>query len=223
MAAKPYYTCLGTRYDLQHAELTLPGKPDKVTSEARTGETLNMNSRTILIAFGAAAFLALSATAQAQAYKWKDANGRIVYSDQPPPRGTPAANILKAPKGFAAPSATEPPTGAATTANTASAKPAAAATPAAAPKAPMTIAEREADFRKRQAESQKKAQEEEKKASDESQRQAQCNSLRQNLATLESGQRIARTDSNGERIFIDDAERARDIQKARQDLAAGKC
>lgn len=182
-----------------------------------------MKSRTIWSAFGAAILLVLSATAQAQAYKWKDANGRIVYSDQAPPRGTPAANILKAPKGYAAPSAAEPSTGAAGAADPASAKPASGAANAATPKAPMTTAEREADFRKRQAESQKKAQDEEKKASEESQRQAQCNSLRQNLALLESGQRIARTDSNGERVFIDDAERARDIQKARQDLAAGKC
>ena len=182
-----------------------------------------MNSRMIRIAFGAAVLLALSTTAQAQAYKWKDTNGRIVYSDQAPPKGTPAANILKAPKGFAAPTAAESPAGATATADTASAKPAAAAATAAAPKAPMTTAEREADFRKRQAESKKKAQDEEKKASEESQRLAQCNSLRQNLASLESGQRIARTDSNGERVFIDDAERARDIQKARQDLAAGKC
>jgi hypothetical protein len=182
-----------------------------------------MNSRMIWTAFGAAVLLVSSAAAQAQAYKWKDANGRIVYSDQAPPRGTPAANILKAPKGFAAPPAAEPPTGAAAATDPAGAKPAAATPAAAAPKAPMSTAEREADFRKRQAESRKKTQDEEKKAAEESQRQAQCNSLKQNLASLESGQRISRTDSNGERVFIDDAERARDIQKARQDLAAGKC
>ncbi len=185
-----------------------------------------MNSRMMWTAFGAAVFLALSTTAQAQAYKWKDANGRIVYSDQAPPKGTPAANILKAPKGFTAPAANAP-TAAAASTDPAKAAPTSAATSTSAapsaPKAPMTTAEREADFRKRQAENQKKAQEEEKKAAEESQRQAQCNSLRQNLAALESGQRIARTDSKGERVFIDDAERARDIQKGRQDLAAGKC
>ncbi len=182
-----------------------------------------MKSRMIWTVFGAAVLLLAGSAAHAQAYKWKDANGRIVYSDQPPPRGTPAANILKAPKGFPAPTAAEPPAGAAAATDPAGTKPAAGASPAATPKAPMTTAEREADFRKRQAENQKKAQEAEKKAAEESQRQAQCNSLKQNLAALESGQRMVRTDSNGERVFIDDAERARDIQKARQDLAAGKC
>lgn len=34
--------------------------------------------------------------AQAQ-YQWRDGNGRMVYSDMPPPTGTPASRILRAP------------------------------------------------------------------------------------------------------------------------------
>lgn len=46
----------------------------------------------------ATALLITALPAQAQ-WKWKDANGKIQYSDMPPPPGTPAANILQRPPG----------------------------------------------------------------------------------------------------------------------------
>jgi hypothetical protein len=55
--------------------------------------------RTGLATVAAALGLMLACgAAQAQLYHYKDANGRTVYSDSPPPAGTPASSILKAPK-----------------------------------------------------------------------------------------------------------------------------
>ena len=159
--------------------------------------------------------IACPGAAFAQAYKWRDEKGGIVFSDTPPPPSIPRANILQGPKGkfVSAPVA----------ASGAPVSGSAAVSAKAESSAPKTTAEREADYRKRQLEAQKKTKETDEKSAQEQQRQANCESLRQHLVSLESGQRIARTDSKGERFFVDDEQRAKDIVKARQDLAASKC
>jgi multidrug efflux pump subunit AcrA (membrane-fusion protein) len=43
--------------------------------------------------------------------------------------------------------------------------------------------------------------------------------MRANLTTLQSGQRIARTDDSGQRYFVDDSQRQAETQKAQADLA----
>ena len=162
--------------------------------------------------------LGIPGAAVAQAYKWRDQNGTIVYSDSAPPSNIPPRNILQAPKVKAS-------------APAAAAAPAAPQGGAADPKPGQisrkaqvkSTAEREADYKKRQIEEQKKAKEQGEKTAQEDQQKAQCQSLAQNLVTLESGQRMAKVDSKGERYFIEDAERARDVAKARQDMAAAKC
>jgi hypothetical protein len=80
----------------------------------------------------------------------------------------------------------------------------------------MTPAEREAEFRKRQADAQKAAEKGAKDAKDEQARQTNCQNSRQQLAELESGQRIARTGANGERYYLEDDQRAAEVGRARQ-------
>lgn len=141
-------------------------------------------------------------------YSWIDANGSRVFSDRPPPPGTPPSRILKAPHR--------------TDAALDDAAPAAAtdvaSTPADKPK-PPSLADREADFRKRQAE----RAEDEKKAKDAAARQAAqqeiCANARQEEAQLASGVRIAEVAANGERGYVSDEERARRLARARQALA----
>lgn len=146
---------------------------------------------------------ALPQIAHAQ-YSWIDEKGTRVFSDQPPPPGTPASRILKAPRRADA-----------------DAGPATTSTAAAAPDAakPSTLADREADYRKRQAE-QKEA---DKKAQDEAVRKAQqreaCADARQQEAQLASGVRISEMAANGERSYMSDEERARRLARARQALA----
>ena len=135
--------------------------------------------------------LCCAGLAQAQ-FVWIAPNGTRQYSDQPPPPGTPASKILKAP-GRSAPAQEIPA--------------AAPATPAAKPKAP-TLAEREADYRKRN----KEQEETERKAQDAAQQAVKkaeyCDGLRKNQRLYSSGAKIADIGPDGQKRFLSDAERA---------------
>jgi len=136
--------------------------------------------------------------AQAQ-FVWIGPNGTRQYSDQPPPPGTPASKILKAP-GRPAPAQELPD-----------------AAPADKPKTP-TLAEREADYRKRV-----KARDElENKSQAEAQRAAaraeQCEGLRKNQRIYQSGIRIADVDGKGEKRYLSDAERASAAERTARQL-----
>lgn len=148
------------------------------------------------IAFLALA-LSLSATALAQQYKWTDQNGRVQYGDTPPP-GVKATRL----RGSSAP---------------APASPASAAKKDAKDSGkPLTPAEQEAAYRKRQADAQKADEKQAQEAQNEQARRDNCNNSRQQLAELESGQRIARTDAKGERYYLEDEQRSAEIARARK-------
>ena len=150
--------------------------------------------------------LALTAAPDASAqYKWRDANGRLVYSDMPPPTSIAPDAVLQAP-GLRAPADRS-----GTGAEAAKAPAGAAGSPAAA-----SVADRELEFRKRRmerAESERKAAEEAGKAR---QLAAACEETRAELRTLESGMRMSRVNERGEREFIDDAQRAARMEAARK-------
>ncbi len=84
------------------------------------------------------------------------------------------------------------------------------------PSPQKTMAEREFDFRKRQ----KDLQDSEKKSKTEQDanaaREENCTTARRHLRVLESGERLAMRDDNGERYFMEDAQREQEIEKARQ-------
>ena len=55
-----------------------------------------------LATLAALACLCQAATAQTDSqWQWRDGNGRMVYSDVPPPPSVPAASVIKAPGRFA--------------------------------------------------------------------------------------------------------------------------
>lgn len=142
---------------------------------------------------------ALAAPAIAQ-YIWLDEKGVKQYSDMPPPPSVPTGRILKQP-------------GVSATSNQAG------NVETQAPTATPTLAEQNAAFKKRQqeaADKEKKAAEQSKLAAD---RAKNCNRTRDYLRSLESGERIAHSDSSGERIFLTDEQRAAEIRDARQVLA----
>ena len=157
------------------------------------------------------AALAMHAPAHAQ-YSWIDEHGTRVFSDRPPPPGTPPARILQAPRpaASAAPYALPAPA--------APAAPAGATAEAAKP-APPTLAERDAEFRKRAA--QRDA--DERKTAEDAQRRAdqaeQCATARRSEANLASGERMADVDDKGERVFLSDEEKARRLAQTRRVLA----
>jgi hypothetical protein len=170
-----------------------------------------MNSKR-LFALGPLLLAALAAHAPAYAqYSWIDEHGTRVFSDRPPPPGTPAARILQAP---------HVPAAAVTYALPA---PAAAAEPAqSAPvtkPAPPTLADRDAEFRKRLA--QREA--DERKAAEEARHKAdmaeQCAAARRTEAYLNTGRRLTDLDDNGERVVVTEEEKARRQEQARRVLA----
>lgn len=142
----------------------------------------------------------LASTAAFAQYAWLDERGVKQFSDRPPPPSVPASRILKQPGGVRQDAA-----------------PAIDSEPAAA-KTELSVAEQNAEFRKRkaeQAEKEKKAADEAKAATDKSKN---CDRAREYQRTLESGVRIARTDNAGERNFLTDEQRERELRDTRRIL-----
>lgn len=133
-----------------------------------------------------------------QLYKWVDADGKVHYSDQPPPGNVRKQETLR-PSGAPA------------------AVPGAEGQPAGAPSTgPKTMAEQEMEFRKRRveaAEAEAKRLKEEQAAAE---KQRNCTQAKNQLAALERGGRITRTDANGEQVFLTDAEIAGELPNARR-------
>lgn len=146
-------------------------------------------------------FATLSGAAHGQ-YLWIDEKGRKQYSDMPPPATVPANRVLKQPG--SRPAAPEPVTEPEAQARAAALEP--------------SLAEKDADFRKRRAEraeKDKKAAEEARLAVD---KQKYCERNRGYRKTLETGVRIASTDKKGERTFLSDEERAREVSEVNRAL-----
>jgi len=144
----------------------------------------------------------LPSLASAQ-YVWLDDKGTKQFSDMPPPVSVPASRILKQPGR----SASSPPADAAVPE---------AEKPTTGSRADVSLADRNADFKKRkadQAEKEKKAEEEAKQAAEKSKN---CDRAREYYRTLAAGERIVRTDKNGERAFLTDEQRNQEIRDARR-------
>ncbi|MFA7293262.1 MAG: DUF4124 domain-containing protein [Rhodocyclaceae bacterium] len=142
------------------------------------------------------ALLTASFSAQAQIYQYKDASGKTVISDRPPPGGTSKVRTV------AGEASTESPS-----------------TAASAASAPKTTADRELEFKKR-AQAQKEANDKaQKEAADKAARKEDCERARRQLEMLESGERMTTRDEKGERVFIEDSTRAAEIDRTRKFVA----
>ncbi len=150
--------------------------------------------------------LLLAAAAGAQTYKWVDKNGRVQYGDTPPP-GANAAPVRSAQR--PSPPAPAP-----------AAKSDDAKTAAAKKSGPLTPAEQEAEYRKRQIEAQKEQEKHAAASKEAAVKKDNCERAQEYLRTLDSGQRISRTDASGERQFLDESAIAREKSQARQNVQA---
>ena len=173
------------------------------------------NSSVIRVTIAVAIVLAgFSSTPSEAQWAWKDGNGRLVYSDRPPPSDIKPANVVRQPNTqvLANPAPASGPLDD-------SGKPSDAKnsdTKNPTPGAPKTIAEREMEFRKRQqerADSDKKAAEEQTKNAAKA---AECERARGYMRALEDGVRLQRTDAAGNREFLDDAQRAAEAERTRK-------
>ena len=169
----------------------------------------------------ASALLLSSGFAHAQ-YSWVGANGIRHFSDRPPPAGTPASKILKAPR-HSNPAPAAPPAVAAAPEPqpvvTVAAPSAAPVPDAAQARLTPALAAREAAYRERE----KLRTENEKKEAAEAVRKRElaerCTSARQVKAQSESGMRVAKVTASGESVYLTDEEKAADAARANKALA----
>jgi hypothetical protein len=158
-------------------------------------------------------------------YQWIDANGRKVYSDQPPPASVPAKKVVQQPRNTPIP------------ANLETIKPADIATQAevktdgktenenskAAPSAkkdPNAGKDKELEAKKKAAEEAEIAK---KKAEADKQAAARadnCERAKRAKMSLDSGIRTTITNSKGEREFMDDAARMVETKRIEGIIAA---
>jgi hypothetical protein len=144
-------------------------------------------SRTTRLAFYCALVCCIALPVQAQVYKWKDAQGRTVISDTPPPGAARETQAVPA------------------------AKPDPAATDS-----QKSWAEKDMELKKRLQEQKDAAAKAEKEKAEAAQRAENCKRAKQQQALLESGERIAHRNLNGEREYITDQQRQDEIERARQ-------
>jgi uncharacterized cupin superfamily protein len=138
-----------------------------------------------------------SAAAQS---KWVDKDGRVTYGDAPPV-GVNAAPMRRTPVPQAKPSDNSD-----SKDNKDEAK-----------KGPQTAAEQDAAFRKRQQEAEKDREKQAKADSAAAGKRENCARAQDNVRVLESG-RVARTDAQGERYYLDDKQLAQESARVRQDV-----
>ena len=134
-------------------------------------------------------------TAGAQMYKWIDKDGKVRYGDTPPP-GSKTSSVKAPQSGGAAPA------------------PATAAKDA--KQGPLTPAEQEQEYRKRRQDAEKAGKKSEQEQQAKSEKGEGCERTREYLRSLESGQRIARTNPSGERYYMDENQVAQEVAKAQQ-------
>ena len=147
------------------------------------------------------AILALALPAWGELYKWVDENGKVHYSDRPPP---PNAKQQKSIQPKASPQSAPPP----------------AASPEGQSAAPAsrakTAAELEMEFRKRRteaAEADAKRQQETEAAAE---KQRNCEQAKARVAVLQTGGRITKASPTGEQIYLGDSEIASELIEARK-------
>ena len=121
-------------------------------------------------------------------YSWKDAAGITHYSDTPPADST-SRRLKQAPLA--------PP-------------------PTAQDGATQSFADKELAFRKRRAEAAEADEKARKDKARDEERQRDCADAKAQLAGLESGQRLTRFTANGEKEYLDDEQRAIELDRTRR-------
>ena len=137
------------------------------------------------------------------AWKWRDKNGQIQYSDTPPPAGVAEQDILQRPRG-----------------NQPQVVALAASAPASAALSPDKAVEPELEAKRRKLEAEQAAKAKAVEEKNAAARAENCTRAKSQLRALDDGVRLARTNEKGEREILDDAARATEIQRTRAMIAS---
>ena len=167
-----------------------------------------MPIRTTCIISMAILGFAISTSCWAQ-FVWIDEKGSKQFSDMPPPAATPKNRILKSP-GIAKQEAYK---------DSSQEAGSGAAVPNEKLQKPVTTAGKNEDYMKRKLEQEEK----DKKAATEKQASVDkannCERARSYLQSLEAGVRIASNDKNGERSYLSDEQRNKEIADVKRSLS----
>jgi cell division protein FtsN len=137
--------------------------------------------------------LAFATAAIAQQFKWVDRDGRVQYGDTPPP-GVKATRLKPPPAPVSSP-----------------------AQPSAKKDAKKLTPEQA--FQKRQQEQREGADKSAQEQAEAQSKRANCEAAQSQLRQLQSGDRISTTTASGERAFLDDAQRARETERAQRAIS----
>ncbi len=139
--------------------------------------------------FIAVAILLATATVAAQVYKWVDKDGKVQYSDTPPPTSATKTEAKKVDTSPAAAS-TSPPV--------------------------KSLQDRAKDYDKRKTDVAEKAKKSDADQQTASINAANCSDARAAVRELENGRPITRTSESGAREYLDDEARQAEMAKARK-------
>ena len=148
---------------------------------------------------------------QAQTYQWKDASGKTIISDTPPPSNVQKKRSV----GVQQPKLTTGSPASETDENNTEKE----VSPAAQPSTPATMAEKDLEFRKRQQEAKEKADKQAKEQAAEAEKRDNCERAKRNLAALENNQPMVTLDENGQRKVMDTTQREQEMERARRFMA----
>jgi len=137
--------------------------------------------------------LMLAATAQAGVTRWVDAEGKVHYSDQPPPPSAKSQKNLDLKSSPNLPQATPDSKG-----------------------GEKSLAEKDLEYRKRKVQAEESAAKQAKDQDEAKSRKANCEQARNQLQALQEGQRVSKFDEKGERVFLEDKDRAPAIEEAKK-------
>jgi hypothetical protein len=154
--------------------------------------------------------------AQAQ-WGWKGADGRMVFSDQPPPQGIAEKDITRRPGGgrtavSAGAAATNP--AATLTSNSGT------NTTATAPK--LSSKDPELEKRKKEAQAKEAATQKAEEEKVTSAKRDNCERAKRAKASFDSGSRLSTVNAKGERDIMGDAQRAEETKRL-QDIISSDC
>ncbi|OIR09460.1 hypothetical protein GALL_82980 [mine drainage metagenome] len=135
----------------------------------------------------------LSLNAHAALNKWVDAEGKVHYSDTPPPDVT-----TETVRNIAGKERAEAP----------------------AAHSPKSAAEREAEMKKSKKAQEEAAQKQAQKDAETEAKKKNCAAARESSQALEQSPRIVTYDANGNPSFMDDATRAQRLEDARKTISS---
>ena len=162
----------------------------------------------LLLLFAVFALTAISGLSQAEIYKWKDKDGKVRYSDTPPPSNIKQEPITGKKKSVA-------PTGKEPLAPVESAVIAPAATPKDI-EPPKNAEDVAAEQRRRIADAEKNNKQE--KEADVKRKAENCSAAKANMETYTQGGRVYKMNEKGEREYMDESGFKAGREKAQQEI-----